>query len=492
MHFTKKSLNKNIFSKTCVCLVFCSARVQTNSNMESVDSLSETQRAVFQTVVASLPRTSETGSAFLVEGAAGTGKTYLLNQIMAHCDDNDIDAIAVGYTGAASCLLVNGRTVHSQFRIPWKRPVCSIDPKHRLYKAIRKAAVLVWDQAENCNKSIFESVDQFLRTMMKSNQIFGGKVVVVCGDFRGCLPIARKTENVPAESHSLLYSEVFNRMQKFVLQENFRFEYQTDYRFCLEIGAGIQNEINVPEQCRVYNVGDLIQTIYHGFHSTSTEDFMKRSILAVHVRDVDYLNNECLKQLCNNQQFYEAFNYFRKIDAEQSSRFLSFEKTMATVPSYFPPNFLFLDVNCPIILTQTYKGLPQGTRLVVKKVTKRSFLAEIGSGDRKGNWLKIFKVRSVLPFARANLEFVRVQFPVALAFSSTINKAQSLQFKQLGLFFPHPAFNHGQMYTAFSRVPFIERDLKVLVVQPNDEDFSYDRLPNIVNTNVAARFLPIP
>lgn len=460
--------------------------------MVNAECLSASQRAGWQKVLACLAQPSENGNAILIEGAAGTGKTYLLNHIMAYCDDNDIDAIAIGYTGIASCILFNGKTVHSQFCIfPWKQTGCSIDSKHRLYKAIRKASILLWDQAANCNRQIFEAVDQFLRTMMISNEIFGGKVVVVCGDFRECLPIARKSRTETLESHSLLYSALFNQMQKFHLHENQRFELRTDYRFCLEIGAGIQSEITVPDQCRVYNMGFLIESIYPNFHSISIDVFTKRSILSVHAEDVDYLNNECATQLCPNRQLYEGFNFFRKVDPQQSSRFYSFENTMNKLPSYFPPNLLFLDTNCPIILTQTYKGLSQGTRLVVKNLKKRFILGEVATGERKGKMIKIFKIKVIKPFPGSNLEFIRIQFPVALAFSLTINKAQGLEFDCLGLYLRRPAFSHGQMYTAFSRVRAIERDLRVMILQPNDGTISFDRLPNVVNQTIATRFLPI-
>lgn len=455
----------------------------------SANQLSESQQAVFNKVIDRLSHPLENGKAFLVEGAAGSGKTFLLNNILGYCEQNDIDVFAMGYTGIASCALINGHTVHSQFRLSWTKNVVQIDFENRLYKEIRKAPIFVWDQAANCNKNIFDAVDRFLRAMMNSNQIFGGKVAVVCCDFRECLPIARNTPNETRDSHSLLNSPLFNQMQHFTLHGNYRFEYQTDYRFCLEIGAGIQNEITVPNQCRVYDINTLINTIYYDLHSASIDDIMKRSIITLNTADVDDLNEKCVELLCSTKQIYESFNCFRKIDPDERTRFYSFEHTMANLPSYFQPNILVLGVNCPIMLTHPYKGIPKGTRLIVKSLKKRSILAEIATGERKGKVLRIYKKRVVKPFP--NLEFVRYQFPVTLAFSMTINKAQAVEFNRLGLYLPCAAFAHGQMYAAFSRVPVIERDLKVYVAQQQNGEFSYDRLPNIVNETVAMRFRPI-
>jgi len=44
----------------------------------------------------------------------------------------------------------------------------------------------------------------------------------------------------------------------------------------------------------------------------------------------------------------------------------------------------------------------------------------------------------------------RHQFPVRLAFTMTINKAQGQTLKMVGIFLPKPIFTHGQLYVAMS------------------------------------------
>ena len=72
---------------------------------------------------------------------------------------------------------------------------------------IKAAAVIVWDEAPMMNKHVFEAVDRTLRDIMApvhpglANKPFGGKVVVMGGDFRQILPVvtkARKAEIVAA------------------------------------------------------------------------------------------------------------------------------------------------------------------------------------------------------------------------------------------------------------------------------------------------------
>ena len=48
--------------------------------------------------------------------------------------------------------------------------------------------------------------------------------------------------------------------------------------------------------------------------------------------------------------------------------------------------------------------------------------------------------------------FRRLQFPVSVAFGMTINRSQGQTKKRVGVYLPSPAFTHGQLYVAMSRV----------------------------------------
>lgn len=377
--------------------------------------------------------------------------------------------------------MVDGKTIHAKFRLPWnvKGARCAIDRKHpEAYENIKKSQVILWDQAALCSKYVFEEVDRFLRQMMGSTQVFGGKLVVVCGDFRECLPIVKKCKQ--PEGQSILNSKIWPQLQQFVLKDSERFKTIDDFSFCLNVGKGTWNEIFLPNSCRVYNLNTLVNTVYgFDYKKSTTQNLMDRSILTLRNQDVDYVNDECLKALYRQHYVYNGINYFRKTDPNKRSQHYFMDNLQ--LPKYFPPADLRLNKHCPIILCQAYKGLPQGTRLVVKDLLRNTIVCEIGCGRRKGKLINIQRVESKLPL-RGNVELVRRQFPILLAFSMTINKAQGLQFQRMGAYLPNPAFSHGQMYVLLSRVRNIENDLRVFVKEPN---LNFDHMPNIVNETMA-------
>ena len=76
-------------------------------------------------------------------------------------------------------------------------------------------------------------------------------------------------------------------------------------------------------------------------------------------------------------------------------------------------------------------------------------------------------------------ELKRRQFPVRLAFSITINKAQGQSVRHVGIDLRVPVFSHGQLYVALSRATS-SRNVKVLL--PEDE--SHAQTANVVYPEV--------
>ena len=127
---------------------------------------------------------------FFLYGFGGTGKTFIWRTLASSLRAENQIVIIVASSGIASLLLPGGRTAHSRFKIPvpiFEDSTCNIHQGTELAELLNQTRLIIWDEAPMAQKFYFEVFDQSLRDIItdksKSNQIFGGKVIVFGGDF---------------------------------------------------------------------------------------------------------------------------------------------------------------------------------------------------------------------------------------------------------------------------------------------------------------------
>ncbi|GKA72568.1 helicase-like protein [Tanacetum coccineum] len=153
--------------------------------------------------------------------------------------DNIIQAVderrivlSVASSGIASLVLPGGRTAHSRFRIPIDlddESRCGIDVISDLASLIRASDLIIWDEAPLQHRHAFEAGDRTFRDMCKldnpnaENQVFGGKVVVLGGDFRQILQLIPNAPRVVMVASTVnKSSSVWDHCKVFVLSINMR------------------------------------------------------------------------------------------------------------------------------------------------------------------------------------------------------------------------------------------------------------------------------
>jgi PIF1-like helicase len=86
----------------------------------------------------------------MIEGPAGTGKSFILNNIDHLVRSLGKNIINVAGMGVAATLLRNGRTVHSCFGLPLfldSKSNSNVKSNSRMATELHKADVIVWDEA---------------------------------------------------------------------------------------------------------------------------------------------------------------------------------------------------------------------------------------------------------------------------------------------------------------------------------------------------------
>ena len=148
---------------------------------QNTSRLNAEQRNIFNEVIDCV--TNGRSKLFFLDGPGGTGKTFVYNLLLSTVRSHGKIAIALASTGLAALLLKKGRTAHSRLKIPIEvneSSSCFIGFQSNLGSLIRRAELLVWDEAPVMNRFVFEAVDRTFRDIMKLNWPFGGKVNILC------------------------------------------------------------------------------------------------------------------------------------------------------------------------------------------------------------------------------------------------------------------------------------------------------------------------
>ena len=449
---------------------------ETHFNVHDLDTIVETnlpkllpeQRIVYDTIMQTIA--NQRGGLYFIDAPGGTGKTFLISLILATIRSRNEIALALASSGIAATLLDGGRTAHSALKLPLNMqntdtPTCNINKNSGMGKVLRESEIIIWDEVTMAHKKSLEALDRTMKDLRENNQLFGGALILLSGDFRQTLPVIPRSTPADELNACIKASVLWRHAKKFTLETNMRVQLQNDAsagRFAkqlLDIGNGkiaihqSTHCIKLPTDfCKfTANKDELIQKVfptiarnYKNHHWLS-----ERAILAAKNIDVNDINFTIQNGIPGEAITYKSIDTVMNPDevVNYPTEFLN----SLDLPG-MPPHILKLKIGVPIILLRNINPprLCNGTRLSVKKLMNNIIEATILNGKFKGEDVLLPRIPIIptdMPF-----EFKRLQFPVRLAFAMTINKAQGQSLQVCGLELQNPCFSHGQLYVACSRV----------------------------------------
>ncbi|GFV98003.1 ATP-dependent DNA helicase [Trichonephila clavipes] len=157
--------------------------------------LNKEQNQVYRLLTDSV--NANAGGVYFLDAPGGTGKTFLINLLLAKIRSEKKIAIAVASSGINATLLHGGKMAHSMFKIPleserMENPVCSVTKNSDEAKVLQDCVFVVWDECTMANKISIEAVNRTMQDIRGNTLLFGGATFLFAGDFRQILPVVTK------------------------------------------------------------------------------------------------------------------------------------------------------------------------------------------------------------------------------------------------------------------------------------------------------------
>lgn len=141
------------------------------------------------------------GRNVFLTGGAGVGKTYTTREVLQTLERDQVFGIKCAPTGVAALQVLNGRTIHSCFRIPIKPQTSYEEFGERVgrrtaskvrepwVQGIINAQYVLIDEISMCSAHLLELLDIECRIIRRSPEPMGGLTILAVGDFLQLPPV---------------------------------------------------------------------------------------------------------------------------------------------------------------------------------------------------------------------------------------------------------------------------------------------------------------
>jgi ATP-dependent DNA helicase PIF1 len=327
------------------------------------------------------------------------------------------------------------------------------------------------------NRAVLACVEETCRHVMCNNHTpFGGKIVILLGDFRQTCPVIPGGSRRQIISASIKSSPLWNSFQIRRLITPVRNAEDVEFaRYVDALGDGAGPDIPILMLAATTTEEDILSFTFPPPILSNPVACSRRAILAPTNRQVNQYNSLIIHRLQGQSRTYLSSDSIREADESGLVDILpsSLMDDLKTKHIHgLPPHRLFLKTNatCRILRNLSIsRGLVKNSRVVIADIGSRIVTVRLIRENTAGRTIidpediLIPRISFLHTLSSAHT-LVRRQFPIDLAYSTTFNSCQGLTLDKVAVDLTTPVFSHGQLYTALSRIR--KREDGIVCVNP--------------------------
>jgi GTPase SAR1 family protein len=374
-----------------------------------------------------------------ITGAAGSGKTHLLNEYIKFLKEKGVEVGVTASTGIAATHM-GGTTIHSWSGLGIKDELTEYDledleTKKYLQDRFKNTDVLIIDEVSMLHHFRLDLIERIARHLKKNQLPFGGMQVILCGDFFQLPPVSRMGER---ESHFLYKSETWKKLNLKICYLEEQHRHKDD------------NFIKILNSIRKNKLSEELKLLLHSRHNAKLSVDFEPTKLHTHNINVDTINDTELNKLLGQMYAFTMEDKGRKplVDALKKS--------------CLAPEVLRLKKGARVMFVKNNfdEGYANGTLGKVIECTNYGPQIMLTNGKvitpEKVSWVieEEGKTKATI-----------TQYPLRLAWAITVHKSQGMSLDAVEVDLSQ-SFERGMGYVALSRVRTLS-GLRLLGINKN-------------------------
>jgi ATP-dependent exoDNAse (exonuclease V) alpha subunit len=370
---------------------------------------------------------------FFLTGSAGTGKSFMIQQIVNFLIEKNTKYLLMAPTGVAA-KNVNGQTIHSALHIrntqTYFETLSHYNDQQR--KELSQIKAIIIEEVSMVSSILLSFISSLFAKIHKNSVPFGGIPTLLIGDIAQLPPVNGK---------QVFFAQEWLEFFPLFLTTSHRQDEDISFYNTLQeirIGNLSSQTINLINEkvlsyqdsitsidttyiCGFRNEADSINNLICGFLPTSDENTSSGLLISI---AVDYINNI----ECEPKEYDKQFRHYTNLPSELIIR--EGAKVM------FLTNKLFKEELC------------NGSIGIITKLIDENHIEVVFPINSGMNQIVVEKITAY--FNMNGIPAQRTQFPLQNAFALTVHKTQGLTLPHATISLDEQMFANGQTYVAMS------------------------------------------